>query len=132
MPRRPERSDEAYVKRTKAAEMRRAGHTWEEVAAECGYTGKGSAHNAVKLLLQEHQSLAYEEVALLRQESLDRYVALLKAVWPHFEKQNYGRTYLGMVRTTYLVDAAGRIAQVWDKVKVKNHAAEVLAAAQAS
>lgn len=47
------------------------------------------------------------------------------------EKQNYGRTYMGMVRTTYLVDAEGRIARVWNKVKVKGHAAEVLAAAQA-
>lgn len=47
------------------------------------------------------------------------------------EKQNYGRTYMGMVRTTYLIDAAGKIARVWDKVKVKGHAEEVLAAAQA-
>lgn len=47
------------------------------------------------------------------------------------EKQNYGRTYMGMVRTTYLVDADGRIAHVWDKVKVKGHAAAVLEAAKA-
>ena len=50
-------------------------------------------------------------------------------VWT--EKVNYGRTYMGMVRTTYLVDAEGRIAQVWDKVKVKGHAAAVLEAARA-
>jgi peroxiredoxin Q/BCP len=47
------------------------------------------------------------------------------------EKQNYGRTYMGMVRTTYLIDAEGRIARVWDKVKVKDHAAQVLEAAKA-
>lgn len=47
------------------------------------------------------------------------------------EKQNYGRTYMGMVRTTYLVGTDGRIARVWNKVKVKGHAEEVLAAAQA-
>jgi len=47
------------------------------------------------------------------------------------EKVNYGRTYLGMVRTTYLVDASGTIARVWNKVRVKGHAAEVLEAAQA-
>jgi peroxiredoxin Q/BCP len=47
------------------------------------------------------------------------------------EKQNYGRTYMGMVRTTYLVGTDGKIARVWDKVKVKGHAGEVLAAAQA-
>jgi len=50
-------------------------------------------------------------------------------VWT--EKVNYGRTYMGMVRTTLLLDAEGRIARVWDKVKVKGHAAEVLEAAQA-
>ncbi len=47
------------------------------------------------------------------------------------EKQNYGRTYMGMVRTTYLVDAEGRIAQVWNKVRVKDHAQAVLDAAKA-
>ncbi len=47
------------------------------------------------------------------------------------EKQNYGRTYMGMVRTTYLVGPDGRIARVWNKVKVKGHAAEVLEAARA-
>ena len=46
------------------------------------------------------------------------------------EKQNYGRTYMGMVRTTILVGPDGRIARVWDKVKVKGHAAEVLEAAK--
>jgi len=47
------------------------------------------------------------------------------------EKQNYGRTYMGMVRTTYLIGADGKIARVWNKVKVKGHAEEVLAAARA-
>jgi peroxiredoxin Q/BCP len=47
------------------------------------------------------------------------------------EKQNYGRTYMGMLRTTYLVGVDGKIARVWNKVKVKGHAAEVLAAAKA-
>ena len=47
------------------------------------------------------------------------------------EKQNYGRTYMGMVRTTYLVGEDGKIAKVWNKVRVKGHAQEVLEAAQA-
>ena len=47
------------------------------------------------------------------------------------EKQMYGKTYMGMVRTTYLVDDKGAIAQIWNKVKVKGHAEEVLAAAKA-
>ena len=47
------------------------------------------------------------------------------------EKQNYGRTYMGMVRSTLLVDSDGKIARIWSKVKVKGHADEVLAAAAA-
>ena len=50
-------------------------------------------------------------------------------VWA--EKVNYGRTYMGMVRSTYLIDGEGRIARIWSKVKVKGHAAEVLEAARA-
>lgn len=47
------------------------------------------------------------------------------------EKNMYGRRYMGMERTTYLIDAAGTIRRVWRKVKVKGHAEEVLAAARA-
>lgn len=38
---------------------------------------------------------------------------------------------MGMVRTTYLIDADGKIARVWNKVRVKGHAEEVLEAAKA-
>lgn len=44
------------------------------------------------------------------------------------EKQMYGKAYMGMVRTTYLIGADGKIARVWNKVKVKGHAEEVLEA----
>ncbi len=47
------------------------------------------------------------------------------------EKRMYGRTYMGIERTTFLIDGAGRIARVWRKVKVNGHAAEVLDAARA-
>ena len=47
------------------------------------------------------------------------------------EKSLYGRLFMGMHRTTYLVDRDGRIARIWRKVKVKGHAAEVLEAARA-
>ena len=47
------------------------------------------------------------------------------------EKNMYGRTYMGMERSTFLVDCDGKIARVWRKVKVKGHAEEVLAAARA-
>ena len=50
-------------------------------------------------------------------------------VWT--EKSMYGRSYMGMVRSTYLVSADGRIAQIWSPVKVKGHAEAVLEAARA-
>jgi thioredoxin-dependent peroxiredoxin len=47
------------------------------------------------------------------------------------EKTLYGRKYMGIDRATFLIDAKGRIAQVWRKVKVPGHADAVLAAAEA-
>jgi peroxiredoxin Q/BCP len=50
-------------------------------------------------------------------------------VW--VEKSMYGRKYMGVERTTVLIDRDGKIARVWAKVKVPGHAQEVLAAARA-
>jgi peroxiredoxin Q/BCP len=50
-------------------------------------------------------------------------------VW--LEKSMYGKTYMGIESTTVLIDGTGRVARVWNKVSVKGHADEVLAAAQA-
>lgn len=47
------------------------------------------------------------------------------------EKSLYGRKYMGVERTTFLIAADGRIARVWEKVKVNGHANEVLEAARA-
>lgn len=47
------------------------------------------------------------------------------------EKSMYGKTFEGVLRTTVLIDARGRIAQIWRSVKVDGHADAVLAAAQA-
>lgn len=41
------------------------------------------------------------------------------------EKMNFGRKYMGVLRTTYIIDPEGRIAQVFEKVKPENHAEEV-------
>lgn len=46
-------------------------------------------------------------------------------------KKNYGKTYLGIERSTFLVDPQGKIVQAWRKVKVIGHVKEVLAAVQA-
>ncbi len=56
---------------------------------------------------------------------------MLEAYGVWAEKSMYGRTFLGIVRTTVLIDADGRIARIWRNVKVDGHADDVLAAARA-
>jgi peroxiredoxin Q/BCP len=50
-------------------------------------------------------------------------------VWQ--EKSMYGKKYMGVARTTYLIGPDGKVAKRWDGVKVDGHAEEVLAAVQA-
>lgn len=50
-------------------------------------------------------------------------------VW--VEKSMYGKKYMGIERSTFLIDAQGQIVREWRKVKVKNHVAEVLEAVKA-
>lgn len=59
----------------------------------------------------------------------DKAVANAYGVW--IEKSMYGRKYMGVERTTFLIDRQGVISRVWEKVKVPGHADEVLAAAKA-
>jgi len=56
----------------------------------------------------------------------DHAVADKYGVWR--QKSLYGRKFMGIVRTTYLIGADGRVAKRWDNVKVDGHADEVLAA----
>ncbi len=58
----------------------------------------------------------------------DHAVAENYGVWQ--EKKNYGRSYMGIARTTYLIDRDGKVARRWDKVKVDGHAAAVLEAVE--
>ncbi len=51
-------------------------------------------------------------------------VAEAYGVW--VEKAMYGKKYMGMERTTFLIDAAGKIARMWPKVKVDGHAKSVM------
>lgn len=55
-------------------------------------------------------------------------VAEAYGVW--VEKSMYGKKYMGMERSTFLVGPDGRVARVWPKVKVEGHAAEVMEAAR--
>jgi len=67
------------------------------------------------------------KIALLSDETgtmLDDY-----GVW--VEKTNYGRKYMGIERSTFLIDKSGKIAQVWRKVRVKGHVDAVLEATKA-
>lgn len=57
--------------------------------------------------------------------------AMLEAYGVWVEKSMYGRKYMGVERSTFLIGPDGRIAKVWRKVKVPGHAEEVLAAARA-
>jgi peroxiredoxin Q/BCP len=58
----------------------------------------------------------------------DTKTAQAYGVWG--EKSMYGRKYMGMERATFLVDAKGKIRQIWRRVKVPGHAEAVLAAAK--
>ncbi len=55
---------------------------------------------------------------------------LVEALGAWVEKSMYGRTYMGIDRSTFLVDREGRIAGAWRKVKVPGHVEEVLEAAR--
>jgi peroxiredoxin Q/BCP len=57
--------------------------------------------------------------------------AIADAYGSWVEKQNYGKTYWGTARTTFLVDPDRRVVRVWPKVKPEGHAEEVLAALDA-
>jgi peroxiredoxin Q/BCP len=59
----------------------------------------------------------------------DHAVAEKYGTW--VEKSMYGKKYMGMERSTFLVDKMGKVAKVWRKVSVTGHAADVLKAAQA-
>lgn len=69
------------------------------------------------------------ELAVELAADQDKIACEAYGVW--VEKSNYGRKYMGVERSTFLVDAEGRIAAIWRKVKVAGHAAAVLEALSA-
>ncbi len=69
----------------------------------------------------EKYNLPFPLLADTEKEVLNAY-----GVWG--EKKNYGRTYMGVFRTTFVIDEEGIIAKVFTKVKTKDHAAQILEA----
>ena len=58
--------------------------------------------------------------------------SLVEPLGAWVQKSMYGRSYMGVERSTFLIDAQGRLARIWRKVKVPGHAAEVMQAARAA
>lgn len=54
----------------------------------------------------------------------DHKVAEAYGAWG--EKQNYGKTYMGIIRSTFLIDEKGKLAHIWRNVKAEGHVAKVL------
>ena len=73
---------------------------------------------------REKRELAVSLLSDAESDVCERY-----GVW--VEKNLYGKKSMGIQRATFLIDAGGRIARVWPKVKVAGHAAEVLDAVRA-
>jgi peroxiredoxin Q/BCP len=78
-----------------------------------------------KAAFRDKFGLSFPLLADVGHQVADRYGAWV-------ERTNYGKTYMGVARRTFLVDPDGRIAHVWPKVKPEGHAADVLAALEAA
>ncbi|MGK9050881.1 peroxiredoxin [Xaviernesmea oryzae] len=75
--------------------------------------------------VKKHDKFAQKHgLSIILASDEDTALANLYGVWK--EKMMYGRTYMGVERTTFLIGADGRIAGIWPKVKVAGHAEEVL------
>jgi len=70
--------------------------------------------------------IAKHDLGVILASDEDKTVLEAYGVWK--EKSMYGRQYMGVERSTFLIDASGKIARIWRKVKVKGHAQEVLEA----
>jgi peroxiredoxin Q/BCP len=76
-------------------------------------------HEASHVKFIEKQQLPYHLLADTDHATLEKY-----GVWG--EKSMYGRKYMGVLRTTFLIDETGKIAHIIDKVKSKEHAQQIL------
>ncbi|MDO9415317.1 peroxiredoxin [Pararhizobium sp.] len=98
----------------------------EQDFSNAGATIVGMSPDSVK---SHDKFVKKHSLSVILASDEDRSTLETYGVWK--EKSMYGHKYMGVERTTVLVDAKGKIARVWDKVKVKGHADEVLAAVRA-
>ncbi|MBA2718987.1 MAG: thioredoxin-dependent thiol peroxidase [Chloroflexi bacterium] len=103
---------------TEACEFRDANETIHERGADVW--GISPQAGPSKKAFREKFQLPFVLLA-----DVDHAVAEAYGVW--VEKVNYGNTYMGVARATFLVDPEGRIARTWSKVKPEGHAADVIA-----
>jgi len=102
---------------------------FEEALPQLGHIGVtviGVSKDKIKPIekFAEKYSLTFPLASDPEAEVIDAYGAWL-------EKSMYGKKYMGIERSTVLVDKTGTIAKIWPKVKVEGHAQEVLKAVQA-
>jgi peroxiredoxin Q/BCP len=74
---------------------------------------------------REKEGLSFDLLSDENSDACERY-----GVWK--EKSMYGRTHMGIARTTFVIDENGRVTKVFPKVKVQGHADEVLAAVRSA
>ena len=91
-------------------------------ASKAAILGVSILDEASKERFAEKYSLTFPLLADADHEVADKY-----GTWQ--KKTNYGREYMGISRTTYLIDRDGKVAKRWNNVKVDGHAEAVLAAA---
>lgn len=93
--------------------------------AEAGAKVIGLSPDPVK---SHDKFVAKHDLSVILASDEEKAVLSAYGVWK--EKSMYGRTYMGVERSTFLIDRDGRVAAVWHKVKVAGHAEAVLKAAQ--
>ncbi len=93
---------------------------------DLGATILGVSPDSVK----RHQNfIAKKDLKITLLSDEEKEVLQAYGVWQL--KKNYGREYMGVVRSTYLIDPDGNVAAVWEKVRVKGHVEAVMAKLEA-
>ncbi|WP_373235695.1 thioredoxin-dependent thiol peroxidase [Cohaesibacter celericrescens] len=104
---------------TEALDFSALAHEFSELGARI----IGISPDSVK---KHDNFIAKHDLSILLAADVEKSVCETYGVW--VEKKMYGKTYMGVERSTFLIDQNGKLARIWPKVKVKGHATEVLEA----